>query len=84
MTDRQPVPGVYGPGQGKELWRRVVRLHRAHPDWGATRIAYDLGVTDGYVRATARRHGLSLPRSEYGAVPSHGAKYRRSLTRERS
>lgn len=48
----------------------VIAQHLAHPDWGATRIAHHLGCNDAYVRATAARNGLVLPKSKPGDVPS--------------
>lgn len=57
------------------LAQTVRDLHRVHPDWGATIIASKLRCNDAYVRAVAKRHGLKLPRSPYGAVPTHGAAY---------
>lgn len=59
------------------LNKKVAALHRANPSWGATMIAAELGCHDAYVRSTARRLGLSLPRSQYGAVVSCGALYMR-------
>lgn len=43
--------------------RQVIDLHLAHPDWSARKIADELRTGDAYVRATARRYGLTLPRS---------------------
>lgn len=60
------------------LKERIITTHLEHPDWGATLIAHKLGCTDAYVRAAAKRYMLNLPRSAYGAVPSHGAQYCRS------
>lgn len=67
------LPGAH-QAQGS-LAERVVALHEANPDWGATVIADKLGCVDAYVRTVARRRGLSLPRSPWGAVPSYGAKW---------
>lgn len=44
---------------------------------GATQIAHEVGCHDAYVRVVAKRKGLKLPRSPYGAVPSDGAAYMR-------
>ena len=64
------------PSEGDfPLWKRVVRLHRANPTWGAARIAHAIGRSDAYVRATAQRHDLDLPRSRYAEASSHGAEY---------
>jgi hypothetical protein len=41
----------------------VIRLHREHPDWCAAEIAAALGCDSAYVRATARRNKLFLPRT---------------------
>lgn len=41
----------------------VVRLHREHPDWCAAEIAAALGCESAYVRATARRNNLDLPKT---------------------
>ncbi len=41
----------------------VLALHREHPDWPAPKIAAHMGVCQEYVRATARRNGLTLPRA---------------------
>ena len=60
------------------LTARILALHRTYPDWGATRIAEAIGRHDAYVRVVARRHGLSLPRSEQGAVRSRGRDYMRA------
>jgi hypothetical protein len=68
--------GQHTPSQGDiPLWKQVVRLHRANPTWGANRIAHAIGRSDAYVRATAQRHHLTLPRSRYAEVPTHGAAY---------
>ena len=39
----------------------VIRLHRGNPDWTSVDIAAALGCLPAYVRATAKRNGLSLP-----------------------
>lgn len=43
--------------------QQVIDVHRAHRDWGAMQIAEHLGCCGGYVRATARRNRIRLPRS---------------------
>ena len=43
-------------------WRDVVRVHQAHPKWTSSLIARSLGCTSAYVRATASRRKLKLPR----------------------
>jgi hypothetical protein len=41
----------------------VIRLHREHPDWCAAEIAAALGCESAYVRATAKRNELVLPKT---------------------
>ena len=41
---------------------QVIALHRKHPDWSAPDIAAALGCDASYVRATARRQSLRLPK----------------------
>jgi hypothetical protein len=60
------------------LGARIAALHRAYPEWGATRIAQAVGCNDAYVRAVSRRHHLDLPRSDQGAFPSAGRDYMRA------
>lgn len=60
------------------LKQRVIALHRTFPDWGATRIAQAIGRNDAYVRHVARLNGITLPRSQWGAVPSAGRDYMRA------
>lgn len=50
-------------------WRDVVRVHLAHPKWPASRIAKHLRCSTGYVRATAKRRSLKLPRVQ--DAPKH-------------
>ena len=42
----------------------VIRAHRAHPDWGSSRLGRLLGCQSAYVRATAQRNGLKLGRDK--------------------
>ena len=42
---------------------QVIAAHRAHPDWTARDISDALGCVPGYVNATARRNGLTLPKA---------------------
>ena len=41
---------------------QVIETHRVNPNWGAVQIAKHLGCLPAYVRATAKRNGLVLPR----------------------
>ena len=43
--------------------QEVIAAHRKHKAWGPSEIADHLGCSSGYVRATAQREGLILPRS---------------------
>lgn len=45
------------------VWTDVVRIHKQNPRWSALEIAAELNCHPGYVRATARRRGLTLPSS---------------------
>jgi hypothetical protein len=49
--------------------QQVIDLHRTYPEWTAVDIAVSIGSGASYVRATARRVGLRLPRARYGAPP---------------
>jgi hypothetical protein len=42
---------------------QVMLLHRNHPDWSASRIARELGCHSAYVRSTAARNNLKIPRA---------------------
>lgn len=44
--------------------QQVMDLHRANPTWTAPDIAASLGCLDAYVRATARRYGMDLPKAK--------------------
>lgn len=50
---KSPTPGVT-----KDDVRRV---HEAHPDWPAPRIAEELGCDPAFVRAMKQRHGWPIP-----------------------
>lgn len=50
--------------------REVITAHRAHPEWSPSDIAIHLGCSTEYVRATAQRNQLKLPR----AVRSHNTR----------
>jgi hypothetical protein len=73
---------------GKEInvsQDNVRAAHKHFPEYGATQLAHMLGCSDAYVRATAQRLDLRLPRSPYGAVPSVGAqKVRERRARQKS
>jgi len=43
--------------------RQVIDTHLKHHDWGPSEIADHLHCCSGYVRATAQRCNLKLPRS---------------------
>lgn len=43
--------------------QQVMDLHRANPSWTANDIANHLDCLSAYVRATARRNGLDLPKA---------------------
>lgn len=51
---------------------QVIALHRKYPDWHATKIAAQLGCSAGYVRATAQRKRLKLPRSQPDSISALG------------
>lgn len=54
----------------------VIAAHHDHPEWNSTDIAGHLGCCSAYVRATARRNGLTLPkRSAGGRAPSAASLY---------
>lgn len=42
----------------------VIKVHGDHPDWSAGQIAAHLGCTSEYVRKTAARNALNLPKSK--------------------
>lgn len=44
-------------------WDKVQKVHLDHPDWTAPMIAEHLGCRASYVRATAQRRGMRLPRA---------------------
>ena len=46
----------------------VARLHRQHPEWTAPEMAAALRCTQEYVRATARRRGLTLAKTRPGSL----------------
>lgn len=41
---------------------QVLALHKKHPEWSSLRIASELSCSDGYVRATFYREGLTFAR----------------------
>ena len=41
---------------------QVISLHEQFPEWNSCQIAAHLNCSAAYVRATARRNGLKLPR----------------------
>jgi hypothetical protein len=41
----------------------VIRLHQLRPEWSAPEIAAEIGCHSAYVRSTAQRNGLVLPKS---------------------
>lgn len=47
---------------------KVAELNAQHPDWTSTRIAEELDVDPGYVRATAKRLSLTFPGSREEAT----------------
>ena len=48
---------------------QVIDLHGRHPDWTARQIADELGCLTEYVRKTAYRNGLILPRKRRPSTP---------------
>lgn len=46
----------------------VFTAHQEHPEWHAGAIARHLGCDSGYVRATAKRIGITLPRKRRQGV----------------
>ncbi|MCP5087902.1 MAG: hypothetical protein GY952_14005 [Rhodobacteraceae bacterium] len=52
-------------------WMMVLDCHKDHPEWTAPQIAEKLGCTSSYVRATAQRRGLDLPK----AIPPNSWAY---------
>ena len=44
----------------------VIRLHKQNPTWTSVLIAERLGCLPEYVRATATRQGLDLPKGRKG------------------
>ena len=51
--------GAVKKGEGKH---DVAYLHCVHPDWTAPMIAMKMGVVAPYVRTTAKRLGITLPK----------------------
>lgn len=47
-------------------YRDVIRIHKAHPDWCSADIARELNCFAGYVRETAKRRSLNLPKARSG------------------
>lgn len=53
--------------------QKLVReLHTKRPHWSAVLIAAELNCNSGYVRATARRLGLTLPHHKPDSLISLG------------
>lgn len=52
--------------------RQVIDLHCAHPAWSANDIAQALGCSAGYVRATAQRLNITLPRATPESIEALG------------
>jgi hypothetical protein len=43
----------------------VIRVHQAHPTWNSGMIARELGCAPEYVRSTAKRNNLTLPKGTF-------------------
>lgn len=50
--------------------KQIVQVHRLHPTWHAAKIAKRLGCSATYVRNTAYRAGIDLPRKPYERDPN--------------
>jgi len=64
--DDLEIPAFSGSEGAMSDKQQVIALHRLHPDWCADQIAAKLGCHAGYVRATAARNSLILPKKQRG------------------
>ena len=65
---------------------QVITAHRKHPDWTAQQIADHIGggCLSAYVRATARRNGLKLPKAVQTRLTAEQLRKRAAALLERA
>ena len=53
---------------------QVIEAHKRNPTWTASDIADALKCSSGYVRRTAQRYNLTLPKGKAGPKPNPNAR----------